>query len=58
VREVQEGLKAAVAAGGEQGARMAQEVVMDSGRLSFQPAPDASAVQPLSAEGPVKSFEA
>ncbi|KAL8409717.1 hypothetical protein RB594_007972 [Gaeumannomyces avenae] len=58
VREVQEGLEAAVAAGGEQGVRMAQDVLLDNPRLSFQPAPDAGAVQPLSVEGPVKTFEA
>lgn len=58
VREVQDGLKAAVAAGGEQGLRMAQDVAIDGERLSFQAPHDAGAVQPLSAEGQIKTYEA
>jgi len=64
VREVQEVLRQAAATGGEQGFRMAQEVLAGAAApgagngMTFQPAPAASAVQPLSAEGPVKSYEA
>jgi SWI/SNF related-matrix-associated actin-dependent regulator of chromatin subfamily C len=58
VRSVQEGLKAAVATGGDQGLRMASEAVNDGERLSFQPTADAHAIQPPSSEGPVKSYEA
>jgi SWI/SNF related-matrix-associated actin-dependent regulator of chromatin subfamily C len=58
VREVQDGLKAAVTTGGEQGARLAQEVMVDGERLSFQQAAGAQAVPPPSSDGQVKSFEA
>jgi SWI/SNF related-matrix-associated actin-dependent regulator of chromatin subfamily C len=58
VREVQEGLKQAAAIGGEQGARMAQELAVDGQRMSFHAPPAAGAVQPLSAEGQIKSYEA
>ncbi|KAL2173871.1 SWI/SNF complex-like protein [Thermothelomyces heterothallicus CBS 202.75] len=58
VREVQEALKQAVAVGGEQGARMAQEISTDIPRMSFHAPPAPGAVQPLSAEGPIKSYEA
>jgi len=58
VREVQEGLKAAAAAGGEHGAKMAQELGTDGDRMSFHAPPAAGAVQPLSAEGQIKSYEA
>ncbi|KPM35567.1 hypothetical protein AK830_g11000 [Neonectria ditissima] len=58
VREVQEGLKAAAITGGEQGIRMAHEVMTDGERLSFQPAVGAQAVPPPSSDGQVKSYEA
>ncbi|KAF4982923.1 hypothetical protein FZEAL_1551 [Fusarium zealandicum] len=58
VRDVQEGLKAAAAVGGDQGARMAQDAMNDGDRLSFQPAPGAQAVPPPSSDGQVKSYEA
>lgn len=58
VREVQEGLQAAVAQGGEQGLRMAQDVMVDGDSMSFQAAAAAGAVQPLSAEGQIKSYDA
>jgi SWI/SNF related-matrix-associated actin-dependent regulator of chromatin subfamily C len=59
VRDVQEGLKAAAAAGGEQGLRMAQDVMTDGERMSLQTQLGAGSVQPLSAEGPgIKSYEA
>lgn len=58
VREVQDGLKAAVAQGGEQGVRMANEVMVDGDRMSFQGPVQGGSVQPLSAEGQVKSYEA
>jgi SWI/SNF related-matrix-associated actin-dependent regulator of chromatin subfamily C len=58
VREVQEGLKAAAAVGGEQGVRLAQEAMNDGDRLSFQAAPGAQAVPPPSSDGQIKSYEA
>jgi SWI/SNF related-matrix-associated actin-dependent regulator of chromatin subfamily C len=58
VREVQDGLKQAAAVGGDQGARMAQELTTDGQRMSFHAPPAAGAVQPLSAEGQIKSYEA
>ena len=58
VREVQEGLKAAALTGGDQGVKMAQDIVMDGDRLSFQVAPALGTVQPLSSEGQIKSYEA
>ncbi|KEY64512.1 hypothetical protein S7711_09637 [Stachybotrys chartarum IBT 7711] len=58
VREVQDGLKAAALAGGEQGTRLAQEALGDSERLSLQPTVGVSAVQPPSSSGQVKSYEA
>jgi SWI/SNF related-matrix-associated actin-dependent regulator of chromatin subfamily C len=58
VREVQEGLRAAAAVGGDQGVRMAQDVMTDGERLSLYPAPSLGTVQPLSAEGQIKSYEA
>lgn len=58
VRRVQDELKAAAAAGGEQGARLAQDVVMDGDRLSLQAIP-VGGVQPLSSGGQqIKSLEA
>ncbi|KAK3306918.1 SWI/SNF complex protein-like protein [Chaetomium strumarium] len=58
VREVQEGLKQATSIGGDQGLRMAQELMTDGQRMSFHAPPAAGAVQPLSAEGQIKSYEA
>ncbi|OIW28472.1 SWIRM-domain-containing protein [Coniochaeta ligniaria NRRL 30616] len=58
VREVQEGLQAAVAQGGEQGLKMAQDVMVDGDRMSFQAPAAAGSVQPLSAEGQIKSYDA
>jgi SWI/SNF related-matrix-associated actin-dependent regulator of chromatin subfamily C len=58
VREVQEGLKAAVAQGGEQGLKMAQDVMVDGDRMSFQAPAAPGSVQPLSAEGQIKSYDA
>jgi SWI/SNF related-matrix-associated actin-dependent regulator of chromatin subfamily C len=58
VRQVQDNLKMAAAAGGEQGARMAQEALTNGERLSFQPAADAQSVQPPSSAGQIKSYEA
>ena len=58
VRAVQEGLKAAATVGGEPGARMAHEIMDEGERLGFQPATGMPSVQPLSAEGQIKSFEA
>lgn len=58
VRDVQDNLKAAAAAGGEQGVRMAQDALTDGERLSFQPVVDAQSVQPPSSTGQIKSYEA
>ncbi|CAM1511103.1 Fc.00g086160.m01.CDS01 [Cosmosporella sp. VM-42] len=58
VREVQEGLKAAAAVGGDQGDRLAHEAMNEGERLSFQPAIGALAVPPPSSDGQVKSYEA
>lgn len=58
VREVQEGLKAAAAVGGEQGIKFAQEALTDGQRMSFNAPAAVGSVQPLSAEGQVKTYEA
>ncbi|KAF9881398.1 rsc complex subunit [Colletotrichum karsti] len=58
VREVQDSLKTAVEAGGEQGLKLAQDAMTDGANLTFQAGPGSSAVQPLSSEGQIKSFEA
>ncbi|KAK4165191.1 SWIRM domain-containing protein [Cladorrhinum sp. PSN259] len=58
VREAQEALKQASAVGGEQGYRMAQELLTDPERMSFHAPPGARVVQPLSVEGLSKSYEA
>jgi len=58
VRQVQETFKAAAAAGTEQGLRMTQDLAADAERMSFYPPPLAGSVQPLSAEGQIKSYEA
>ncbi|KAF3767827.1 hypothetical protein M406DRAFT_39485 [Cryphonectria parasitica EP155] len=58
VRRVQDELKTAAAMGGEQGARLGQDVVMDGDRLNLQAAPVMGGLQPLSSGGPVKSYEA
>lgn len=58
VREVQEGLKAAAAVGGERGVRLAQEAMSEGDRLSFQAVPGAQAVPPPSSDGQIKSYEA
>lgn len=58
VHDVQEGLRTASATGGDQGIRMAQEVMAGSEKLSFQGVSmGAGAVQPLSAEGQIKSYD-
>jgi len=60
VREAQEGLRLAASTGGDQGLKMAQDVMMGGAgdKLSFQAAaPAPGSVQPLSAEGPIKSYD-
>ncbi|KAH6688082.1 transcription regulatory protein SWI3 [Plectosphaerella plurivora] len=57
VRDVQEALKLAATTGGEQALRLAQDSMRGDELLSFNAPPHASAVQPLSSEGPVRSFE-
>lgn len=56
VREVQEGLKVA-ASGGDQGLQSVQDAMDAGNQLSFHAVPSAGAVQPLSSEGPVRSYE-
>jgi SWI/SNF related-matrix-associated actin-dependent regulator of chromatin subfamily C len=58
VRDVQEGLKAAVAQHGDQGLKMAQEAMVDGDRYTFQAPPAVGSVQPLSADGAIKTYEA
>ncbi|OBT57022.1 hypothetical protein VE04_03661 [Pseudogymnoascus sp. 24MN13] len=57
VRDVQEGLRVAATVGGEEGNRMAQDVMDTGDRLSFQGPGNNDNVQPLSAEGAVSTFE-
>ncbi|KAA8564367.1 hypothetical protein MFRU_013g00050 [Monilinia fructicola] len=58
VRDVQEGLKTAAATGGEQGIKMAQDVMEGGEKMSFNGVAAApGSVQPLSAEGQVKSYD-
>jgi len=58
VKDVQEGLKMAAATGGDQGIKMAQDVMGSGDKLAFQastPAP--GMIQPSSSEGQIKSFD-
>ncbi|ESZ95688.1 hypothetical protein SBOR_3908 [Sclerotinia borealis F-4128] len=58
VRDVQEGLKTAAATGGEQGIKMAQDVMQGGEKMSFNGVSAApGSVQPLSAEGQIKSYD-
>jgi SWI/SNF related-matrix-associated actin-dependent regulator of chromatin subfamily C len=58
VKDVQEGLKMAAITGGEQGIKMAQDVMAGGDKLAFQASALApGSVQPLSAEGQIKSFD-
>jgi len=58
VKDVQEGLKMAATTGGDQGIKMAQDVMGGGDKLAFQAsAPAPGSVQPLSAEGQIKSFD-
>lgn len=60
VKDVQEGFKAAASSGGPDGFRIAEAVVNRSERLSFAPAAvngGMDGVQPLSAQGQIKSYE-
>lgn len=58
VRKVQDELQVAAASGGEQGARMAQDVMMDGDGLNLQATQSAGGMQPLSSSGQIKSYEA
>ncbi|PQE29105.1 SWIRM domain-containing protein [Rutstroemia sp. NJR-2017a BBW] len=58
VKDVQEGLKTAAATGGDAGIKMAQEVMQGGEKMTFNGvAPAANSVQPLSAEGQIKSYD-
>lgn len=58
VKDVQEGLKAAATTGGDEGIRLAQGVMSGSERLAFNGVtPAADGVQPLSANGQIKSYD-
>lgn len=58
VHDVQEGLRTAANTGGDQGLKMAQEVMSGGEKFTFQqPAPAAGSVQPLSADGQIKSYD-
>ena len=58
VHDVQEGLRTAAVTGGEQGIKMAQDVMASSEKLAFQGATvGAGSVQPLSADGQIKSYD-
>lgn len=58
VREVQDGLQAAAEAGADQAVRLAQDAMRDGDALGFQSVPPGAAMQPPSADGAIKSFEA
>lgn len=58
VRDVQDGLRTAADAGGADGARLAQDAMRDGDSIGFQSVPAGGMMQPPSAEGQVKSFEA
>lgn len=58
VKDVQEGLRMAAVTGGEQGIKMAQDVMAGNEKLSFQGAVQAAEnVQPLSSDGHIKSYD-
>ena len=58
VHDVQEDLRSAAATGGDQGIKMVQDAMVGSERLTFQGAiVAAGAIQPLSAEGQIKSYD-
>jgi SWI/SNF related-matrix-associated actin-dependent regulator of chromatin subfamily C len=58
VKDVQEGLRMAASTGGDEGIKMAQDVMEGTDKLTFQGAlPTVGSVQPLSAEGQIKSFD-
>ncbi|KAJ2892572.1 hypothetical protein MKZ38_009603 [Zalerion maritima] len=58
VRQVQDGLKAAAAAGEQDGANMAALEALPQGeKMSFGSVPPVSSTQPLSSEGQIKTFE-
>ncbi|RDW92023.1 SWI complex-like protein [Coleophoma crateriformis] len=58
VKDVQEGLRMAASAGGDQGIKVAHDALNGGEKLEFQGAVAApSNVQPLSAEGQIKSYD-
>lgn len=58
VKSTLEGFRSAAQVGGEEGLRIAQAAVAEGERYTFAPPAGTGHVQPLSAEGPIKSFEA
>jgi SWI/SNF related-matrix-associated actin-dependent regulator of chromatin subfamily C len=58
VKDVQEGLKTAATTGGEEGIRLAQNVMAGSEKLAFNGVtPAADGIHPLSANGQIKSYD-
>lgn len=58
IKDVQEGLRMAASTGGDHGSKMAQDVLTGSEKLEFQGAVlAAGGVQPLSANGQIKSYD-
>lgn len=58
VKDVQEGLRMAAVTGGDEGIKLAQNVLGAGEKLTFQHgAPAVGSVQPLSAEGQIKSYD-
>jgi SWI/SNF related-matrix-associated actin-dependent regulator of chromatin subfamily C len=58
VKDVQDGLKMAAATGGEQGIKLAQDVMATNEKLTFNGnVQGADSVFPLSSEGPIKTYE-
>ncbi|KAM3077164.1 SWI/SNF and RSC complex subunit Ssr2 [Clarireedia jacksonii] len=58
VKDVQEGLKTTAAADGDAGVKMVQNIMQGGEKMTFNGAtPPANSVQPLSAEGQIKSYD-
>jgi len=58
VKDVEAGLRMASLTGGQQGLDMAQDVMRSGAKMNFEGAvPAVGSIQPLSAEGPIKTYE-